>query len=123
MAKTKCAVRTMTEDNVKFEMETDQLITTIVDQVGNELRAICEQMASGVMSLESITEMFEFCTRCPREASLEAMLKKSNQLDVLFEETTLRIGQEMDRIEADILADSKSRKEYYTRNRGSIHEQ
>ena len=65
MAKTKCAVRTMTEDNVKFEMETDQLIATIVDQVGNELRAICSQMASGVMSLEDITEMFEFCTRCP----------------------------------------------------------
>ena len=44
MAKTKCAVKMMIQDNVKFEMETDQLIASIINERANVLRAICEKM-------------------------------------------------------------------------------
>ena len=40
----KCAVRMMENDNIKFEMETDQLIASIINERANVLRAICVKM-------------------------------------------------------------------------------
>jgi len=40
----KCAVRMMAKDNVAFEIETNQLIASIINERANVLRAICEKM-------------------------------------------------------------------------------